>query len=375
MQPYNVSESDFTQLLKETGPNCITIIVPLQKFSPDRKIDLISVKRAIVLAKESLRKKVSREEAQLLEQSLDDTFSQINFVFNREGIGIYVSPHVKQVVSFFFPVMGKVVLANSFELKDLIYQHFYDRIYYVLLLREKLVRLFEGQFNRLKEVNNDHFPLILSDDYEYSKPVKSPAYKGYGVTKDIEKDKSLLQQIRYKRFFNKVNDLLKPYVSEAIPLVLAGDSKELSWFKKYSKHAVAAEVEGNYFFVPHSELGDLSWQSVKAFLDHEKEGMVQKFRENWGTDTVVSGVDEVWQAVRERSRDVLLVEKDFVYLGALQKAEPSLFQPAHHSEPLMESRDVVPQIIETVLQKGGKVIVVDNGTLASFGRIGMLTRF
>ena len=84
-------------MVKEKGSTCVSIIVPTHRFGQDRQSDIKEVQRAILVAKQSGLKK----EEKIL-SGIDDLFDQIDFNRHKEGIGIFVSSHIKKLVIFSF---------------------------------------------------------------------------------------------------------------------------------------------------------------------------------------------------------------------------------------------------------------------------------
>ncbi|HET9433402.1 MAG TPA: hypothetical protein VFO37_06570, partial [Chitinophagaceae bacterium] len=91
----NDVSSEIKDMVKEKGSTCVSIIVPTHRLGQDRQVDVKEVQRAILVAKES----VSNEEEKIL-SGIDDLFAQIDLTRDKDGIGIFVSPHIKKLVKF-----------------------------------------------------------------------------------------------------------------------------------------------------------------------------------------------------------------------------------------------------------------------------------
>ena len=131
-------------LQKQRGNICISIIVPTHRLNSDRKVDKHQMERAIENAGQLLGYKYSSKDTSPLFNNVKEMANSIDYDHNLDGIGLYVSDEVYMMVKFPFPVLEKVIVANDFEIRDLLYKTNLSQPYYVLMLIEKNVRLFEA---------------------------------------------------------------------------------------------------------------------------------------------------------------------------------------------------------------------------------------
>ncbi len=376
MKPDYLIEEELIQAQKEKGNICISIIVPTHRLSPERRVDPLQVKKAVKKAKDYLQYKYTNEEIVPLMQSLDEIYGQIDFNRNADGVGLFVSRNIRQLVPFYFPVKEKVIISNAFEIRDWLYQTYYSKPYFVLLLAEKGARLYKGTFNALEEVKDKNFPVTLEEDYEYSRPSRGSSYVGHAFVKEFERDKSQMEEIRYENFLKRVDDILNSYLVDEIPLLITGAKKDLAYFTRITRHPVTSrEIEGNYFHIPLNELGELSWELMRGFLDQSKQKLLAEWKEKIGEGKGINGIIEVWKAAKEGRAYKLLVEKDISCPGFLLKEDEyhlHLMPPkeAHYILP-----DAVNTLMETVLEKNGQVVMLENGALAVYGRIALISRY
>ncbi|GAA3928974.1 hypothetical protein GO495_06465 [Chitinophaga oryziterrae] len=363
---------------KEKGNICISIIVPTHKLSPERRVDRLQVEKAVMEAKKYLSYNYGKEEIKPLQQSIDELFGQVDFNHNSEGIGLYVSANIKELVQFHFPVREKVIINRSFEIRDLLYQAYYSLPYYTLLLTEKEARLFGGRLNSLSEIKDNDFPKIYVDDYEYARPSRGSSSVGNAFVREFEREKSQLEEIRFQHFSEAVDDGLKHYLTNHnIPLIIAGAKKDLSYFKMVNHHNknIISELPGNYSHITTTELGKMTFELLRSFMDQSKQQLITDFEEKIGQGRGITGVPEIWKAAKEGNALKLLVEKDFSRPGFLtEKNEYNL----HSQSPLKPHQvlaDAINDLMEIVLEKNGQVILLENGTLQAHQRIGLITRY
>ncbi len=377
MKNNGLSGEILLEMQKEKGKTCVSVIVATHKLSPERQANPIEIKKAIKETKEYLLHNYKTEEVNSLINSIDELYNQIDFIHVDFGIGFFVSSGVQQLVHFSFPVTNKIIVGNSFEVRDLLYEMNYALPYYLLLLTEKNARLFEGRLNKLTEVKDNNFPQEYIEEYIYEHSVRGTSYSGHAFTKDFEKDKSVMEEIRYSQFFKKVDALLDNYALHNKSLLLASVSKELSSFKKVSKHAdkIAAKIEGNFTYNDLLDLENKAWEKYKKVIDGKKVLLLKDYEEKIGTGLGIEGVEEVWKAAKAGRGYKLLVEKDFKRAGFIANEDDSRLYLAPPKSEHKILTDAVDDLIETVVEKNGEIVFMENDMLWNHHHIALITRY
>jgi len=84
-------------------------------------------------------------------------------------------------------------------------------------------------------------------------------------------------------------------------------------------------------------------------------------------------MEEVWEAAQEGKGFKLLVEKDYSRMAFITQ-EGRLYKH-HPGEKNIKYPDVINEIITTVLEKNGKVFVVEKDTLTDHKRLALINRY
>jgi hypothetical protein len=371
-----MKDNRLSMLQKEKGQVCVSIILPTHRLAPEKGGDERTLAKAVDYVTNILNQNYPPAETNSIITNLNNLVATIDFIHPKEGLGIFVSPSLKRVVQFPFPVKEKVEVSDAFELRDLVYLYNYSREYYVLEINEKVDRLFKGIIDEIEEVQDKNFPKRHEELYEYAKPARGSSYTGEGNLKNFEKDKSILEEIRMRDFLRDTDGVVKEYIDEKTPLILVGAEKDLSFFEEVTRHQknMIGFLKGNYTYSSNYELGKLVWPKVKSYLDEEKMSLLREFEEKIGQGQAVAGIQDVWKAATEGRGFKLLVEKDFfqpAYVGIEDNnlyLEPSKL--AHN-----KIYDSVEDVIEIILEKDGDVIILENDLLQINGRIALLTRY
>jgi hypothetical protein len=371
-----LSSSDLQAMRKEKGNICVSIVVPTHRLSPERRTDRIPLERAIDRATQLLYSKYPEVEIKPLQQALEEMFRSIDFSRNADGIGLFLSPHIRHLVQFPFAVEEKVIVGDSFEMRDLLYKVQITRPYFALQLNEKGAWLFEGTFNELYEINNEHFPQRYEEEYTYQAPSRSTSYSGQAHVKSFEKDKSVLEEVHYKNFLNKIDKMLGSYLAGDVLLFLSGVNKKIAQFLDVSSHTkkIAGKITGNYNHRNQSELADAIQTLLHSFRHTEQRKLINEFREKIGESRGISGIQDIWSAAKEGKALLLLLEKDYRCPGFLTDDEYQLYlQPP--VKPHRTIADAADDLMEMVLEKNGRVFFTDNGLLKEFNRVALITRY
>lgn len=139
--------------------------------------------------------------------------------------------------------------------------------YLILSLSRKKISLLKVVDSHPVEIEDEMFPMIYHEDYEYSKSALGSSF-GYSL-KAFEKDKSVLTEVRFISFLRSADERLKGYLKNGIPLILAGVKKELADFKTLTHHKdwIVGEVAGSYSTYNRNDLIRKSMEIMQAIFE------------------------------------------------------------------------------------------------------------
>ena len=362
--------SDIAEMITERGNTCISIIVPTHRFANERRGDRNEVMRAIFAAKEMVQ-----FAGKGLLQRLDECLEDVDLDKNKEGLGLFVSPRIKKGVKFPFPVTKKIKVNKFFDLHDLLYLENYSLHYFLLDISKKEIHLFHGLMDNLEEIKNSDFPRIMEEEYEYSKPSHSSSDAGYTHEKGFEKDKSILGKIRMKKKFTETDKLLSKYLKNNLPILLCGAEENVSVFRSVSKfrNHMVGSISDNYRGTEIHDLSLLAWLKIRSFIDGQKIKLVNELKEKIGERLAVTGVEDVWEATKEGRGLKLLVEKNYSK-AAFISPDNNLYSE-RGGKNFLRYTDAVNEIITTVLEKKGNVVIVEKDVLQDHERIALILRY
>lgn len=368
--------TNLSALQGEKGNICVSLILPTHSLAPDRKMDAQELDKIIKRAVETVEYEYGHDKSGKIAEQLELLKEEIDFNRNKEGLGLYVSADLKLKVQFPFPVKEKVIVSDRFEIRELLYQDSFSETYFVLLFSEDQAKLFQGSWNELSEINDGRFPLTYEEEFLYNPPSRGSSVGGHANVKCVEKERSVLEEIRHTDLLRKVDVFLGNYLTSRTPLIIAAPVKELSWFEKITRFSIniIGKIKGNYFHHRPDQIGALVWPLMFEHLQLERKLMLREFEELVGQHRSVSGIQESWRAAKEGRGLKLLIEKDYRIPGFVDSDSLHLFlhPPAIHHKTIPDAAD---ELMETVLEKNGQVFLTDNDLLKNYQHVAMITRY
>jgi hypothetical protein len=354
---------------------CVSVIVPTERSEPRHKESAIRLKKAVEKAKVELNRKYPEDIADHLSDMLTDLHEHSDMHDIKDGIGLYVSDKMKLVRRFEFPVKEKLIIGDSFEIRELMEEEQLETPYLVLSITRKISQLFTGRMKKLEELKDEHFPLLFVDDYEYMHPNPASSYSGRALEKAFEKDKSIVVDLRMERYVHEVDKFLDPYIKPDLPLFVLGEKEDLGYFRKVSRHSknVQGELKGSYSHLEETQLGELSWPLMQEYLNRMEDQAIAEFIE-LPPSRKEEGLENSWKAMVEGRGLKLLVEKDFSRPAFLDSYGYILYK-----DPSPDARkalvDAVDDLVEKAVEMNTHVIFVENDKLRDHERVCLINRF
>jgi hypothetical protein len=251
-----------------------------------------------------------------------------------------------------------VVIDRSFATRDLIMGMNRSREYLLLSVSSSKIRLFEAVRDELHEIENEDFPLDISD-----------------VKVSTHEQSMNLDQQKLKESFNQADKaMLKVYHEQPLPVVIAGVEDRITWFMEIAdKKVFKLKVTGNYDKHSVHDFGKEVWPQVQALFEQEEAEILHELENARGVQKQASGLQAVWALASEGRVAKLLVEEDHHVPGTI----------AHNGQITIEedpkaaqvSDDIIDELAELVMQKGGEVRFLGKDKLLSYDRVAAILRF
>jgi hypothetical protein len=360
-----MNQQDVRLLQQITGYPCVTITLPTHRTAPENRQDPVRLKNLVGEATNRLLKEFNKRDIEALLKRLENLTSTIDFRNTLDGLALFVNQDFGRASHLPFLLKERVVIGETFFTRDLVHALNHSTRYWVLVLSEKPTRLYEGIDHNLIEIEQGGFPMIHEGPGG-----EAPLPGGFGIKKSAYRDEKHLQ------FFRKVDESLKPFLTnDPLPLIVIGVDRFHAFFNDVSAHAnaVIGTVTGSHDKTSPHELGKLVQPLVDKHRDEKRREALEQLQKAVGERKFVSTIGEVWRLANEGRGDLLLVEEDFHYPARLDENGVLVHAEDPNAPDVME--DAVDEIIETVLNKQGRVVFVENGKMEEDQRIAMTLRY
>lgn len=339
----------------------VSIIMPFDpKMNPKAEIS-----HALKLAVDKVQREVSKnypnELGSLVIQKLRTLLSDLNFNTHKKSIAIYVSPVFEKVLYLDIVVEEKIIVDESFEIRDLVYSKKQLHKYLVLVLTGKESRIYLGSSENFVTIVSNT-PVLVNEEDRHGDPSDNASHK----------------EILMDKFLHHVDQSLDIILNAYhLPLFLLGTEKIAGHFMKLTKHksAIVDYIHGSFgdstiwyiqnILKPHVT----DWEQVK-----QKE-ILNRIDAAQNKHMLAVGIHAAWREALNHKGSLLVVEKNYMYASQNGSNGDSIYPTVEKYNHFSYIKDAVDDVIEKVLENGGDVEFVEKGLLDSYNHIALIQRY
>ncbi len=341
----------------------ISIILPFDpKMTPKNQLGQ-SLKSAIHKVEQLLVDGYDDEIVMMIMYKLRLLVNGLNFNTHKKSVAMYVSPVFEKVLYLDIDVQEKIIVDESFEIRELLYNKKQDSNYLVLLLSGKRSHIYLGNkdgFNRIVSNSQESMDAYINDV-----PEKVANFSDGDDKKDIELQRFLEHIDRSLHLILKTHNF---------PLFVLGVESVLGHFKKITKHqpAIVDYVHGNYDEFTLAELKRVLAPHIQDWESVKQKDLINQLSEAANQKKLSIGMSEVWRESMGRKGRLLVVEKDYQFgarHGSNEEMINNAIEPYHQFSYI---KDAVDDVIEKVLENGGDVEFVEADVLKEFQHIALV---
>jgi len=344
---------------------CLTITLPTHRTSPDNKQDPIRVKNLVTEGINRLLGEFPKREVAPLVDRLNALVADIDYQYTLDGLMLAVNRDMAREYVLPFTLDERVVVDDTFFIRDLVHALNRMRRYWVLSLSEQSTRLYAATRADLEEITTGGFPM------RHSGPGGDTALPGGpGVNSSAYRDD------RHREFFREVDKAFGAFMAEdPLPLALAGVDRYLAFFRQVSAgDEVIATLPGNFDHLSAHDLGRRIWPYVSDGFAVRRREVLNYLEAAMGLHQAVSTLAEVWHLAGLGRGKILVVEEGYHQPARVnQWGQLDLNVDNPTAPDVMD--DAVDEVITKVLGKGGQVVFVEDGALSFHDRIALILRY
>lgn len=344
--PHQVNSRIVVALQSMTCYPSVSLLMPTRPGRLDRE----QAARLIALRDSAVRRITNEGLAGVggLVARIDELIEHAHQINLGRSLAVFVSDSHSELLVLPVDVKERVVIDPTFATRDLVRALHRTPRHAVLVLSTKEARLFEGRSGTLAPAASSNFPQV------------SDAASGG----------------RQDRFLKQVDEALGSYLKvRPAPLIIVAAEPTLSNFCRYSKNLdrLAGKVPGNHLTSPLRVISDLTGSDIERYLSSRKYEALALIDQRQGQGRAVVGIAAVWLAARWELPEMLAVEDDYFFPARISPDGDLLHFAADVEDPEVID-DVVDELIEQVLARGGWIAMVESGQIPDGARVAMTLR-
>jgi ribosomal protein L7Ae-like RNA K-turn-binding protein len=341
----------------------VSVILPF-----DPKISLVAsvqkdLKYALDKVEKQLKEQYPAEQTAAVMQRIAALTADMVIPTNKKGLALFASPVFSKLMFLDAEVSARIVIDESFEIRDLVFSRKEEMQYILFLLSSEHCKMYLGSpegLLRVKLESPDSLDAYWIDAAERVSNFSDPdAHKANQVEKFIRQmDKELSQMLKQNR----------------VPVFIMGSKTILGLFKTitHNQTAIAGYTEGNFDGATEAQLLQAIQPVVQAWKRKRQQELLQQIEQAANEKKLAVGIQDVWQAAYEKNGRLLVVEKGYTAAGEHIADGKIVYKPTAASNAFHLAHDVVDDVIEMVLQNGGDVAFTDDGLLQQYQHIVLL---
>lgn len=259
------------------------------------------------------------------------------------AIAICVSPQYQAVVRLGRGVRSRVIIDDTFATRDMVADANRTALFRVVTVSDRKARVLLGDRTRLVEERGRVWPLLREDDQSLAQWSRAVTHAVQAVHRDFP-----------------------------LPTIIAGVDRSVRELLKLDGLQPIGTLPGNHDRTGWADLHHSAWPIVVDWLRTDAERARQSLDAARDQHRYAGGLDEVWELANEGRVELLVVEEDYAVAARLHDGR---LQPAKDTWAPDVIDDAVDELIEMVLRKGGRAVVVPQGDLADAGHVGAVLRY
>ena len=343
---------------------CVSVILPFEpKMSVKNELE-VRLKTALHKVQRDLSAAYPGETVKEITSNLQALMKGLDYSTYKKSIAFFVSPVFKKVYYLDIVVEEKIIIDDSFEIRDLVYSKKEIHKYLVLLISGKQSKIFLGNTSAM-------IPIALNvpehvEDYTNDIPERVSNFSDPQERKDIMLNKFL------KHIDKGLSIIINAY---PLPLFVMGAKRTIGRFKKVSHNLehIIDYVHGNFDGNTEQEIQSAIRPYVENWKTVLQKDLLHRLENAMSAHKLAIGMRDVWKEASRGQGRLLIVEKNY-RCPARQGVGGKDIYPyeALATENTLYIKDAVDDVVEKVLENGGDVEFVDEGILKDYAHIAMI---
>ena len=346
------------ELQRATGHPALSVLLPTTPAAAMGEPDRAGLRGLLDTARRRLRAD-GLAEADELADAMDELAQESAGEPTAWGLALFATTDGIQVsVRLPVPVVARVVVDPTFATRDLGRAMHRTPSHAVLVLGSREARLLYGAGDQLHPAGGGRFPMHAARDRR-----RDPARPG-------------LARADAAAFWRDVDAALGAHLRlHPSPLVLAGSARTVAGFTAVSRHLdrLAGTVEADLVRESPPVLAARARPVLERYLHSRQDEALALLAARIASDQAVSGLAAAWFAARHERPEMLVVD-DSLVVPARLSPNGDLVEPADDPAAPDVIDDLVDELIELVLRRGGWIALARPGALTEHDGIALTLR-
>jgi hypothetical protein len=356
--------NDLKEMAATTGP-CITVLLPLHP--EDKRQNPARLKGAVDKLQRNLSEWGFDREAI---QELVRPISEISLDYERGtgALAIFRSIEGFRVFRLAKMIEEHVSVGENFYIRPLLTEIADDKVFYILALSQKDIRLLRCTDTSSEEVPlPDSVPKSVDERMQTDTPdhnlnnmqavgQSTGSMKGViSSTSTDREDKDEYLRIFYRSVARGMQDILR---NERRPLVIAGVDYEIPIYRDVNEyeHLIEEAVKGAPNGLKGGELHKRALEIVQPYFDQTLPRALNQFEKQGGTDRTSTGLKDIVKAAHEaRVAHLFIADSARPVMGRFDEATHKV---RTNSAPQLGEEDLINAAIAQTLVFGGQVHIL-----------------
>jgi hypothetical protein len=352
------------------------------------KSDQIRVRQLITEADNRLQKMLPPKKVKKLVNSLKRAVNKVDFRHLNKGLCLFVGDQVEEVQHLSKEVEDRLLIGNTFALKDVLVQDQNDLEYCMLILCDERARLIINRNSALREMQTkEGFPLNRDDGPGSTEKMISSTLANNawfpGRTKGpsgraplpgaYTAEKNSVQLEHLKQFYREVDQELRKLTCDQPPkIILCGARHQIALFEEVTSREdqIIARIVGNFTKHTETQLHEFAMQQVEVYMSDIVQAAAEELLADAHYDTVVFGIEEIWQLAQQKPIETLVIEADFQFPAVVNRNHLIIEPAADDDDDEMAFIDDVTEELACIAHNAGaKIFLCRKDVLKDYGRI------
>lgn len=351
------------KLATEKNTPCVTISLNTHRTHPDNAQDVVQLKNLLREAEERTTNEFGKRAVQPLLERLSEIESEIDINYNLDSLHIYLSNDTKEIIKSDWPTNENgVYISNTFNIRSLIKSYTRTEEYFILLASQSGVNLYNA-------INEDIVSEIKNDDFPFSEN------RHYNTHSDRGSDSKHLDDL-VREFLNKVDKAVVKMNNETglNCVVICTEDNYSRLMQVADKPSIYIGYTAiDYNNTTKHNIATQSWELVKGLQHNRRAEAIAEIKEAVAHGTVLTDLQEIYQASIDGRGDLLFVHQDFSQSVIMKSDRTFELTDDRTKQDVID--DITSNIAWEVLSKKGRVFFTAQDEIKELGNIVLKTRY